>query len=287
MRVLVTGGTGNVGSAVVRALLAKQADVSVLTRDARKGTALPQGARAVVGDLGEPATVERVFQEPDVVFLVTASTPSEAQEGLLATAALRRSKVQRVVYLSVQDADKAAWLPHFGAKVAVEQAIKASGLDFTILRPGNFYQNDYFFKDAILGYGVYPQPLGSVGVARIDVRDIADAAVATLLERGHGGETYELAGPEVVTGESTARSWSRALGREVRYAGDDLDAWATQARQSLPEWMVFDFREMFAYFQERGFTGSSNGLDHTTRLLGHPPRSFEAFADETAAAWSG
>ena len=62
--------------------------------------------------------------------------------------------------------DRAPHLPHFGAKLPIEAAIKASGIAYTIVRPNNFYQNDYWYKDAMLQYGVYPQPLGGVGLSR-------------------------------------------------------------------------------------------------------------------------
>jgi uncharacterized protein YbjT (DUF2867 family) len=199
---------------------------------------------------------------------------------------MRNAGVGRVVYLSVQDADKAAWLPHFGSKVGVEAALKKAGIPWTILRPNNFYQNDYWFKDALLQYGVYPQPLGSAGLSRVDVRDIAEAAAIALTETGHDGQSYDLVGPEAVTGESTASTWSRALGRPIAYAGDDLDAWEKQQLQYLPDWMVFDFREMYDYFQRHGLKATPQALERQAGLLGHAPRSFEAFAMETATMWT-
>jgi uncharacterized protein YbjT (DUF2867 family) len=285
MHVLVTGGTGTVGSQVVKELLARNVEVSILTREASKANALPPGIKAVVGDLGEAETVRRVFQNVDGVFLVTAVSPTEAHEGLMAVTGMRLASIKRVVYLSVQDADTAAWLPHFGAKVGVEGALKASGLPYTVLRPNNFHQNDYWFKDAILQYGVYPQPLGSAGVARVDIRDIAEAAANALTENGHEGQTYNLVGPDAHTGESTAQVWSRVLGKDVRYAGDDLDAWEKQFLQYLPEFMVFDFRQMYEFFQTHGFKGTPETLARQNRVLGHAPRSFDAFVEETAAAW--
>lgn len=81
MRVLVTGGTGTVGSHVVRELLARKVEVSVLTRDASKAATLPAGAKAVVDDLGSAETVRRVFRDVDAVFLVTVVSPTEAHEG--------------------------------------------------------------------------------------------------------------------------------------------------------------------------------------------------------------
>jgi uncharacterized protein YbjT (DUF2867 family) len=287
MHVLVTGGTGTVGSQVVRELLARNIEVSVLTRDASKSSTLPPGVKAVVGDLGEAETVRRIFQGVDGVFLVTVVSPKEAHEGLMAVTGMRLAGTKRAVYLSVQDADTAAWLPHFGAKVGVEGALKVSGIPYTILRPNNFHQNDYWFKDAILQYGVYPQPLGSIGASRVDVRDIAEAAAIAFTEPGHEGQSYDLVGPDLHTGETTAQVWSRVLGKEIRYGGDDLEAWEKQFLQYMPEFMVFDFRQMYDFFQKQGFRGSPEMIARQTTLLGHAPRSFEAFAEETAAAWKG
>jgi uncharacterized protein YbjT (DUF2867 family) len=203
----------------------------------------------------------------------------------MAITGMRLASVKRVVYLSVHHAEKAAWLPHFGSKVGVEAALKVSGIPFTILRPNNFYQNDYFYKDVLLQYGVYPQPLGSTGVSRVDVRDIAEAAAIALTTGGHEGQSYDLVGPEAVTGESTAKSWSAALGKPIAYAGDNLDVWEKQQLQHLPAWLVFDLRSMYEHFQKNGLIASADAIARQTRLLGHPPRAFDAFATETAAAW--
>ena len=286
MKVLVTGGTGTVGSQVVNELVARKCDVGVLTRDPKKAASLPSGVTPVEGNLLEPGTVRRVFDGTDSVFLVNTVSPTEAHEGLLALTGMRLAGVKRIVYLSVQDADVAAWLPHFGAKVGIESALRSSGIAFTILRPNNFFQNDLWVQDAIL-QGVYPYPIGQVGLSRVDVRDIAEAAAIALTTNGHEGETYDLVGPDVVTGESTAESWTRALGRPVAYAGNDLDAWERAALQGMPDWLVFDFREMFAHFQRAGLRAAPDAVARATKLLGHAPRGFEAFAKETAAVWKG
>ena len=284
MSILVTGGTGTVGAAVVKELVGKGADVKVLTRDPAK-LAGQEGVTAVQGNLLEPETVRRAFDGADSVFLLNAVSQTEASEALMAITGMRLAKVKRIVYLSVHHAEKAAWLPHFGAKVGVEAALAVSGIPFTILRPNNFYQNDYWFKDVLLQYGVYPQPFGSAGISRVDVRDIAEAAAIALTTSGHEGQSYDLVGPEVVTGESTAKSWSAALGKPIAYGGDDLDAWEKASLQYLPDWMVFDFRYMYEHFQKNGLIASAEAIARQTRLLGHAPRGFDAFAKETAAAW--
>ncbi len=285
MKVLVLGGTGNVGSQVVRELLARKAHVYVLTRNPDKASRLPSGVRAVRGDLLDPSTVRSVFRGMDGVFVLNPVSPTEAHEGLMAVDGARLSGVKRVVYLSVHEVDAAPYLPHFGSKIAVETAVKASPFEWTIVRPNNFYQNDAFFKDALLQYGVYPQPIGDVGLSRVDVRDIAEAAAIAQTAGGHAGETYNLVGPEVVTGKSTAEVWSRVLGRPITYGGDDLDAWEKQSLQYMPAVLVFDFRLMYQFFQEKGLRAAPADVERETKLLGHPPRRFEDYARETAAAW--
>ena len=285
MNILVTGGTGTVGSQVVRELLSRGAQVQVLTRDAAKASKLPAGVTAVTGDLSKVETVTRVFKGVDAVFLINTVSPTEVYEGLLSVCALRNENVKRLVYVSVHHADGAPWLPHFGGKLGVEEAVRKSGVPSTILRPNNFYQNDYFFKDALLQHGVYPQPIGDVGLHRVDVRDIAEAAAIALTSSGHEGQTYDIVGPEAHTGQSTAEVWSRALGRAIKYGGNDLEAWEKQSLQYMPDWLVYDFKHMNAYFQAKGFLASREAIDRQTKLLGHAPRSFGAFAMETAAAW--
>ncbi len=286
MKTLVIGGTGTVGSQVVRELLARKAEVLVLTRNAEKEKALPPGVRGIVGDLLDPGTVRSIFRGVEGVFLLTGLSTSEAHEGLMAVNGARMAGVKRIAFLSIHNVDQAPHLPHFGAKLPIEAAIKASGIPYTILRPNNFYQNDYWFKDALLQAGVYPQPIGQKGLSRVDVRDIAELAAIALTSVGHEGQTYNVVGPEVVTGPGTAAVWSKALGREIRYGGDDMDAWEKQSLQYLPAWSVFDFRLMYEFFQKQGLQATREDIERQTKVLGHAPRRFEDFARETAEMWT-
>lgn len=284
MKVLVLGGTGTVGSQVVRELLPRGAEVSVLTRDPKKP--LPPDVKAVAGDLLEPETVRRVFAGMDGVFLLNGLSAAECHEGLMAVNGARMAGVKKVVYLSIHRVDEAPHLPHFGAKLPIEAALKASGIPFTILRPNNFYQNDYWYKDAMLSLDVYPQPFGDVGLSRVDVRDIAEAAAIALTTDAAKDETVNIVGPDVVTATATAATWGGVLGRKIAYGGNDLDAWEKQSLAYLPAYQVFDFRLMYAFFQEKGLKATPADLARLTALLGHAPRGFEEFAAETARAWS-
>ncbi len=285
MRHLVLGGSGTVGHLVVEGLVKKGESVRVLTRSPEKAKALPPGAAAVIGDLADPDTYAGIFADYDHLFLLNATTPSELQEGLAAVNEARRSGAKRVVYLSIHDVEKGPAVPHFATKIAIEHALAEIGLPHTNLRPNNFYQNDLWFKDVILQYGVYPQPLGSVGLSRVDTRDIAEAAVRALTEGGHEGKTYALVGPDALTGEDCAAEYSKALGKQISYGGDDLVGWAKASRAAMPAWAVYDYALMYDMFQKKGLEATPAQLQETRTILGHEPRTYSEFVRETAASW--
>lgn len=283
---LVLGGTGTVGSRVVEELVERGEDVRVLTRSPERAGGLPGEVEVVGGDLGDPSTLGGVFDGAERLFLLNAVVPTELQEGLVALSEARRAGVRRIVYLSVQDVGRGLHVPHFASKVALEEALRRSGIPWTVLRPNSFFQNDVRFREALVVHGVYPQPIGGVGLSRVDVRDIARAAARALTASGYEGAVYTVAGPEPMTGEDCARIWAEVLGREVRYAGDDLDAWEEQALEMLPAWMVYDLRLMYGMFQEEGLEATPEQLDETREILGREPTPFRAWAEETAAGWT-
>ncbi|AKD04027.1 NmrA family NAD(P)-binding protein [Pontibacter korlensis] len=286
MKTLVIGGTGTVGSQVVKELLARGTEVKVLTRNADKAMGMSEKVEVIAGDILNPSTVRSVFKGVDAVFMLNPVSTTETSEGLFAVNGARLAGVKRFVYMSVHEYERAIYLPHFGSKLAVEAAIKSSGMAYTFLRPNNFYQNDFWYKDVILQHKVYPQPIGSVGISRVDVRDIAEAAAIAITTDSHEGEVYNMVGPEPMTGQRTAEVWSEVLGIPISYVGDDMDAWEQQSLQYLPSWMVFDFRLMYEYFQKEGLHATAQDIDRQTKLLGHAPRSFHDFARETAKSWS-
>ena len=286
MKYLVLGATGTVGSQVARELLARGHQVRVLTRDPAKAAVLGAGVEIVKGDLLDPITLKTLFTGVDGAFLLNGVSITESQEGLMALTAAKVAGLKKIVYMSVQHADRAPHLPHFGSKVGIEFAIKHSGIPYTILRPSNFYQNDYWFKDVLLQHGVYPQPFGSVGVSRVDIRDIAEAVAIALTQPGHEGKTYDLIGPRPLTAPETAEIWGKSLGRTIAFGGDDLEAWEKVTLTYFPAPLTYDFKHMYAHFQQHGLIGTPAEVATLTQLLGHPPRNFEAFVTETAKAWN-
>lgn len=285
MSILVVGGTGTVGSQIVSRLLDQGANVQVMTHSVGKLTTLPPGVEGIVGDLSDPPSLQRAFGGIESLVLITALHPDEAARGQFAVKAAKKAGVKKIVFMSVVMPPGSEHIPHFVSKVPIEKAIKDSGMAYSILRPNIFFQNDLMFGGAITKYGVYPQPIGSAGLSGIDVRDIADAAVNILLESGHEGKSYNLQGPDVLTGKGVAATYSRHLGNEVNYIGDDLDAWSEQARTMLPTWMVHDLRIMYQFFQDHGLRAEMTDLTRLEQVLHHPPRRFDAFVAETVSQW--
>ena len=286
MKVLVIGGTGSIGGEVARGLLRAGIKVRCMSRYANKLKTLPEEIEGCVGDLEKPATLGAAFADVDAVFLMTALSRNETLQGLAAITAAKTANVNNLVYLSVPMPPGSDHIPHYLGKVPIERALRESGMRYTILRPNNFFQNDYLWcRAAVMFYGVYPQPIGSVGLSRVDIRDVAETAVIALTQPGHDGKEYSLHGPDVLTGEIVAAIFSKHLGREIRYGGNDLEAWAKQAQHMMPEWMVRDLRIMYDYFQKKGLIASAEDLAAQNKVLGHAPRRFDDFVAEIVSIW--
>jgi uncharacterized protein YbjT (DUF2867 family) len=285
VKILVIGGTGNVGGAVVKELVKRGAKVRVLVRQQPEEAKLPAGVEVAIGDLLDPVSVEQAMQGVDKLYLLNAVVPDELTQGLIAYDLAKRRKLQHIVYHSVFRVDHFKDVPHFASKLAIENALRAFDIPFTIIRPNYFNQNDATLKDALTKAGIYPMPLGQVGISAVDIRDIAEAAAIALTSDGHAGKTYNLNGPEVLSGPKMASIWSRLLGREIRYSGDDMDAFEEQMRKQAPPWSAFDIRMMFQGYLERGFAAEAGDVETLTEMLGHRPRRYEDFAGETAMLW--
>jgi uncharacterized protein YbjT (DUF2867 family) len=285
MKTLVIGGTGMVGSAVTASLLKQGVIVRVMSHSSDKLKKLPAGVEGFSADLDDPDTLPAAFDGIDSVFLLNAVGLNETDEGLLAVSAAKAAKVKKIVYVSVFMPEGSERIPHFRSKLPVEKAVKESGIAYTILRPNNFFQNDLGLKSAIMQYSVYPQPIGGKGVNQVDVRDIADCAINALMQSGHEGQTYEVHGPDTLTGEGIAGIYTKHLGREVRYSGNDLDAWGEKVKNMMPEFMVPEMRIMYEFFQANGMIATKGELEKTQKLLGHKPRTFDDFVKEITVEW--
>lgn len=286
MTILVTGATGNVGRNVVDQLVQRGADVRAIVRNPASAN-LPTGVEVFAGDLLDVDALRSAFQGVSTLFLLNAVVADEFTQALLTLGIAREAGVRRVVYLSVIHSDVYVNVPHFAGKFGVERMIEAMGFEATILRPAYFMDNEHTIKDAIVGYGIYPMPIGSKGVAMIDARDIGEIAAIELVRREQSAaplpsERINLVGPDTLTGADAAAIWSDVLGRSIIYPGDDVAAFEQNLRQFMPPWMAFDMRLMGERFVSDGMVPEHGDIERLTTLLGRPLRTYRDFVTAIA-----
>ncbi|MFZ6780515.1 SDR family oxidoreductase [Undibacterium sp. Ji83W] len=288
MTILVTGSTGAVGRQVVEQLVKRGADVRALVRDPAKAN-FPAGVGIVQGDMLDVDSLLSAFSGVSTLFLLNAVVPDEYTQALIVLNVAREAGIERIVYLSVIHSDRYLNVPHFSGKFGVERMIEQMGLNATILRPAYFMNNDLTVKDVVTGYGIYPMPIGSKGLAMVDTQDIAEVAAIELIRREHAAvplpiDRINLVGPDTLTGADVAAIWTEVLGRPITYPGDDTAGFEANLRQFMPSWMAFDMRLMSERFLTEGMIPEAGDVERLTALLGRPLRSYRDFASEIAAS---
>lgn len=290
MTILVTGSTGTIGTQVLAHLQGRNVEVRALTRSPATAQ-LPAGVTPVRGDLADVDSVRAALEGVSTLFLLAPNVADELTQIMLALTVARDAGVKGIVYLSVFKGEAYADVPHFAGKHTVERMIDAQGLPATVLRPAYFIQNDLRQKDPLLKFGAYGAPIGAKGVSMVDVRDVGEAAAIELVRRERapaplGREIYALVGPDSLTGEGIAAIWSEALGRTIRYGGDDLVVMEQRLKTMLTAWHALDLRLMFSRYQADGAVATADDIARLTKLLDRAPRSYRAFAKEAAAQWA-
>lgn len=286
MRVFVIGGTGQVGSRVAAGLAARGAEVRILTRDPARAELLFEPQVGVVGGLSDVDVVRAEMQRADAAFIMAPPSDAITFAGLLTLALAIEARLGNVVMMTGQDCAVHQRVGHIGSLVPLESELERSGLTWTLLNPNYFYQNDLRHKARLLHEGVYDPPIGDIGLSRCDVRDIADAAIAAFERPGEVGRV-RVCGPDVLNGAAVAAAWSAALGRPVRYGGHaDMAAIEHNAvRAGFPVHWAFDMRLMYESFQRHGLVATREDVERLTTFIGHPPRTFAAFTQESAEEW--
>ncbi|MGW1750450.1 NAD(P)H-binding protein [Streptomyces sp. NPDC002092] len=215
--ILVTGASGNVGTALLTRLHNDGVAARAAYRDPRTtGQVTRSGGRAVTLDLAVPDTIGPALDGIETVFLLGATGPDQTTHELNMLEAARAVGV-RVVKLSVWRADEGL-SPIARLHRPVEQALITSGLPWTILRP-NFYLQNFLRQPSIREAGEFSLPLITAPISFVDIGDIARVAARVLTTDGHDGCVYDLTGPKALTYAEAAEEISAVLGKPVRYVG--------------------------------------------------------------------
>lgn len=209
-RILVTGATGTVGKQVVKGLIARGEQVIAATRHATPVA----GAEARAFDITDPATLAGAFAGVDRAYLLVPSGLLGADTLLAPIIDAAAGAGVKVVLQSVFGVDADDEIPYRRAEIRLER----SGTRHVILRP-NWFSDNFrtYWGPGIRAAGVVAVPAGEGRTSFIDVRDIADAAVAALTTDGFDNRAFNLTGPAAHSYGEAAAILTEALGKPVRY----------------------------------------------------------------------
>ncbi|MET4922550.1 NAD(P)H-binding protein [Streptomyces sp. PSRA5] len=211
--ILVTGATGNIGSALLRELRASGAGpLRGLTREPERA-AFPRGVEAVAGDLARTASLKPALAGARSLFLVSRMG---ADDEIIEAA--RSAGVEHVVLVSSITVQTHPHLGPADENLAVERLLKESGMTWTILRPTQFTSNALWWAQAIRDNETVRLPYADVGLPAIHPADIASVARAALTGSAHQGRTYALTGPARITARQQVAAVAAVLGRDVSFA---------------------------------------------------------------------
>ncbi|MFF0739521.1 NAD(P)H-binding protein [Streptomyces sp. NPDC004111] len=268
---LVTGATGSVGREVVRELQARGHFVRALTRDPSTAS-FPEGVEVVRGDLADPATLEAALDGVSGLHLITFT--GGGYEALTTGPEIveraRKAGVRRVSVL------------HGGGPTPLEDAVRGSGVDWTVVRPVEFMANALNWADAIRTKAEVQAAFVDGVSAMVHEADIGAVAAVALSEAGHAGREYTITGPQALTVRDKVAALAAATGREIRLVELSEEEAADGYRaEGLDEDTVAWMIDIFKNTPPEGRTVN----DTVERVTGRPARTFARWAREHVGAF--
>jgi uncharacterized protein YbjT (DUF2867 family) len=285
--ILVVGPTGNVGSRLVRHLAAAGVPTRAFVHRPESEPEIRElGVETVVGAFEDPDSLRRAMEGIEQVYLVSPpGSASLVRQQLPVVEAAREAGVRHVVKQSSIAAEEASPPPIVAAHRQVEQAMEDSGMAWTHLRPHWFMQNELGQAGTIAGDGVFYAP-DVTQISMIDGADVASVAAAVLTSDGHAGQAYLLTGPEALSYTDVADTYSRVLGKDVRWQEVSLeDARDSMREAGMDDELAVGFPEIMDRYRAGGSARSQSPW--VEQLTGRPPRTFEEFVREHRDTFAG
>jgi uncharacterized protein YbjT (DUF2867 family) len=280
-KILVTGASGNIGSALVQELKALGSDFAVMTS---KPGATVAGVETRHGDFGSVASLTAAFTGIDTLFLLFPLVENKLELAKNAAAAARAAGVRHVMRSSGAGADSASAFALPKLQGEIDDILAATGIATTFLRPNAFMQNYVNYQSQAIKDGTIYAADGGQAQSFIDTRDIAAVAARVLANpAAHAGKAYTLTGGEALTGEQAAATISAALNKPVKHVSVTTEAAvATMNQWGMPPFIV-NVMDSLNKIVSAGYASAvSPDVENT---LGRKPRTFAAFVSENAGAW--
>lgn len=281
--ILVTGATGNVGGKVLKLLAAKGEKCRAMVRDLKKAANLKgDNIELVQGDYDKLDSVEKALKGCEKLFLVSVARATMGEPEFAVITAAKKAGVKHIVRISAIGAHVSANSHLLKWHGYNDTNLRKIGVPYTILKPHYFMQNMYMNLDSIKKDGAIYAPMKEGKIAAIDVRDIADCAVAVLLGKGHNGKAYDLTGPESLTFAEYAAKLSEATGKPIKYVDiPPAEAKKAMLGMGMPEFFADGLVSLYDDFANNRAEKVSEAVK---TLTGNEPRNFDDFAKEFANA---
>jgi uncharacterized protein YbjT (DUF2867 family) len=213
MSILVTGATGNVGTRLVRSLVASGQRVRAFVRSGEKAKFDPS-VEVVTGDFMDKASLKRAVQGVSKMYLLSAASDLEEHDANAIDAAKEAGLELVVKHSVVGAAQKASIIPRWHR--AGEERLEKSGIPWVFLRPSSFTSNTLGWVGSVKSAGTVYNPLGNASLPIVHPDDIADVAAAVLTKPGHAGKAYDVTGPESLTTEQQAEILGQVIGKPLK-----------------------------------------------------------------------
>ncbi|MEW2415056.1 NAD(P)H-binding protein [Streptomyces sp. NPDC046866] len=271
MSILVTGARG----AVARGLASLLAASGIAHR---LGSREPGGPGTVRCDLSDPATFPEALAGARSVFLYAEAAGIDAFVEEAATAG-----VEHVVLLSSSSvlAPDAAENPLAAAHLAVEEALLASALHTTVLRPGAFASNALGWAGSLKAGRPVRLPYPQAHTDPVHEADLAEAAFAVLADPALAGRAHTLTGPESLSFAAQLSVLGRVLGRPVPFETVTPEQWRAEVDGRIPG----PYADALLAYWAASDGAPTEPTDAVERLTGHPARTFATWTEDHAAAF--
>lgn len=280
-KVLITGATGNVGTAVIDALskLQHNLDLYAGVRDINEGK--NKFANYTIQfsqfDFTDFKSYQQALAGCDILFLLRPPQISEVEKYFKPIVdTCKNEGVKHIVFLSVQGVEHSKIIPHH----KIEKLLVESKIAYTFLRPAYFMQNftTTLRHDLIHHHQIY-LPAGRAKFTLIDVRDIGEVAAKILINiSAHVNQSYDLTCKESLTFSEMAEILSRNLGVNIRFNSPNLlSFFLTKRKEKVPVMLIL-VMIMLHYFPR--FQKEPNVSDWVEKITNVAPKNFEQFIND-------
>lgn len=276
--ILITGATGNVGSAVISSLLKLTESSTILAGVRSPKKEYPfltkHNIKKVHFDFEDQSSISKALKETDVLFLLRPPQISDAKkyfQPLVDSA--KTNNIEHIVFLSVQGAETSSLIPHH----KIEKIIQDSGIDYTFLRPAYFMQNfTTTLRQDIIENDLIYLPAGKAKFTIINLNDVGSVGAKILVNlKPHVNQAYDLTNYEQITFEQMAKQLTNELDRKIAYKCPSLIAFfLRKKREGVPT--MFILVMIMLHYLPR-FKKTPPISDNVLTISGKKPTPFRDF----------